>query len=180
MTQDWVKLSALVATRPLGVRYSSMYSPSPSPHIPQVYPLIQSGILIWGRQQRVLALLPRWGFLCHMQNYLELPCITCNPFKSRKTSFKPWLAANKEMPWSFRVMRTVPEMYKAWVGTVFSVQTIRNSSFRQWIHGNDVDVWGEKNLWDAHMVDCWQGFPLHSPSPQRHSFFDKCQHHCKW
>lgn len=30
------------------------------------------------------------------------------------------------------------------------------------------------------MVDCWQGFPLHSLSTQRHSFFEKCQHHCEW
>lgn len=167
-TQDWAKLSALAARRPLGVWYSSMNSPSPRPHIPQVCPLIQSGILIWGRQQRVLALLPRRGCLSRPQNSLEIARITCSPFKSRKTSLRPCLAANRAMPWSFCAMRMVPEIWKALVGTILSESL-------SIICGNDVNNNNnDRNLWDAGMVDCWQGFLCHSRSLQWHFLFDEC------
>lgn len=173
-TQDWVKVCALVAWRPLGVWYSSMYSPSPFPHIPQVCPLIQPGILICGRQQRVLALLPRQGFLSLMQ---KLPWDRLHYLQSIqvKEDLIQAVSGSKQSD----ALILLCDANGSW--NLKSLGWYHIFPFERKVHPSFVKMMSQIiiiiiviNLWDADMVDYWQGFLFHSPSLQCHVLFDEC------
>lgn len=74
--QEWEKLTAFLLTRPLGVRYSCLISPSAFPQSPQVLPFIQSTTWIYF-PERYETLIGRnikhiWYFLCEKSAMAKL------------------------------------------------------------------------------------------------------------
>lgn len=153
MTQDWVKLSALLARRLLGVRNSWIYSPSLAPQTPQVCPLIQPGIRIWGSNETSAGPITKTDFSVSRQPTMELPTlpsIHSNP--GRPLSDRGWQQTERCLHPSVQCEQylelikfgLVPcYLFGLWVD-------LETEKVRQWIHGKDVDE-------EKKPVGCWYG-----------------------